>query len=106
MAHRLGYLLNARNMARNNALTFGTAVCCDGISQNSTIAVGTHGILKNKEDRNFFIEGVDSVVKTIEPSAIVVYGSAPEKIFGKYLSSGIGIIQFDSEFAKMHKVAK
>ena len=92
------------NVRYGDYRTYG--ICCDGISQNSTIAVGTHGILKNKEDRNFFIEGMDSVVKTIEPSAIVVYGSAPEKIFGKYLSSGIGIIQFDSEFAKMHKAAK
>jgi hypothetical protein len=92
------------NVRYGDCRTYG--ICCDGISRGSTIAVGTHGILRNREDKNFFTEGMEAVIQAIMPSAIVVYGTAPEQIFGKYSSLGIKIIQFDSEFAKTHKVAK
>ena len=80
--------------------------CCDGISQGCTIAVGSHGTLKIAEDRHFFVEGLDVVVKHLAPSAIVVYGSAPDEIFAKYRDAGIEIVQFDSSFADAHEGVK
>ena len=77
--------------------------CCDGISKHCVIAIGTHGTIKNKEDRKIFCEGLDVVVKRLEPIAIVVYGSAPEAIFGSYRNAGINIIQFPSEYSDSHK---
>lgn len=77
--------------------------CCDGIYKGGTIAVGTHGTLKIKEDRRIFIEGLAVVVKTVHPSAIVIYGSAPDEIFGLYRNQGINIIHFESEFGKAMK---
>lgn len=77
--------------------------CCDGISKHCVIAIGTHGTIKNKENRLFFCEGLDIVVKKLQPSAIIIYGKAPDAIFNKYTQSGIQIIQFDSEFASSHK---
>ncbi|MGI6032983.1 MAG: DUF4417 domain-containing protein [Coriobacteriales bacterium] len=80
--------------------------CCDGISKGCTIAVGTHGTLKQKEDKRILVEGLDVIVNRLKPSAIVVYGAAPESIFERYAEAGIQIVQFDSEFAKAHRRAQ
>lgn len=77
--------------------------CCDGISKHCTIAVGSHGTLKNREDRFFFTEGLKEVVKRLEPSVIVVYGSCPDSIFQRYKDMDIRIISFESEFAKARR---
>ena len=80
--------------------------CCDGVAKHCTIAVGSHGTLKDPEDRKHFTRGLDVVVKRLEPETIVVYGSAPDAVFGKYRDAGIHIVQFDSETANAHKGGK
>ena len=59
--------------------------------------------MKCSTDRKFFLEGLDIIVGIIQPSVIVVYGTANDKYFGKYKERGIKILQFDSEFASSHK---
>ena len=76
---------------------------CDGLSKHCVIAVGTHGTIKNREDRRIFVAGLEVVVKILQPTTIVVYGSAPKSIFAKYEETGIQIIQFDSNYATVHK---
>lgn len=78
-------------------------ICCDGIAKHCIIAIGTHSTLKNVEDRRVFLDGLDVVVKRLEPKAIVIYGKASDKYFGKYKDAGIEIIQFDSDCAASHK---
>ncbi|MDO4850869.1 MAG: DUF4417 domain-containing protein [Actinomycetota bacterium] len=77
--------------------------CCDGVAKGYVIAVGTNGAIGNTDDRRYFTEGLAVVVKRIAPSIIVVYGSAPEDIFGKYRKAGIEIVQFDCETTSAHK---
>lgn len=77
--------------------------CCDGISKHCVIAIGTHGTIKNREDRQYFCEGLAVVVKRLEPTVIIVYGSAPESIFGIYRDKGITIIRFPSDCSSFHK---
>lgn len=60
-------------------------------------------ILKHKVDREIFLAGLDVVVKTLEPSVIVLYGSASEKYFKKYTDLGINIIIFESAYSTSHK---
>ena len=79
--------------------------CCDGIAKHTSIAIGTHGTLKNSKDRAVFTEGLEAIVRLLEPRVIVVYGSAPKGIFHKYHDRGIEIIQFDSDCAVSHKEA-
>ncbi len=74
-------------------------ICCFGIERHSVISVGSHGSLKNVEDREIFLKGLDKIVKILEPKVIIVYGAAPDKYFKKYIDSGILIVQFDSAFA-------
>ena len=80
--------------------------CCDGLSKHSVIAIGTHGTLKNSLDRELFVNGLDVVIRRLQPIAIVIYGSAPESIFAQYREKGIRIIQFESDFSKAIKQHK
>lgn len=73
--------------------------CCYGVPQNGIIAVGSHGCLRYKEEKEYFIKGLDYVVKHLNPKTIIVYGAAPEDVFGKYKAIGIEILQFDSDYA-------
>ena len=79
-------------------------ICCEGISEQTVIAIGSHGNIKNKIDREIFIEGFDYVVRLLKPIAVIVYGSAPEKYFKKYYDSNVKIIRFDSDYFTSHKV--
>jgi len=76
---------------------------CDGVSKRCVIAVGTNGTLDDKDDRHYFEEGLEGVVRRLEPIAIVVYGRTPDDIFQKYRDSGIEIIPFESECANAHR---
>ena len=60
------------------------------------IAIGSHGNLKHKTDRDIFLAGFGVVIQLLQPSAVVVYGSALEKYFQKYPDSKIrgGFIPF------------
>lgn len=77
--------------------------CFDGVEKNSTVAIGTHGCIKKLTDRAYFEKGLSEMVEQLQPKTIIVYGAAPDYIFGKYKEMGIRIIQFDSEFAVSHK---
>ena len=77
--------------------------CFDGIEENKTVAVGTHGCIKRKEDKIFFKIGLARMVQRLSPKTIIVYGSAPDNIFKPYKDMGINIIAFESEFSKSRK---
>lgn len=77
--------------------------CCDGISKRCVIALGTYGVMKCRENRYYFCEGLEVVVKRLQPSTIVVYGAAPGSIFRRYEREGIKILQFDSEISSVHR---
>lgn len=78
-------------------------VCCCGVPKGATIAVGSHGCIKLLQDREFFVNGLNHVVSTINPKTIVVYGTAPDAVFGKYKDVGIRVLQFDSDYMIAHR---
>lgn len=78
-------------------------VCCCGVPKSATIAVGSHGCIKLQQERGFFISGLDHAVYTLNPKIIVVYGTAPDAIFGKYKNAGIRVLQFDSDYMITHR---
>ena len=77
--------------------------CFDGIEKNKTVAIGTHGCIKNVEDRELFKAGLNEMVKRLLPKTIIVYGAAPDDIFKSYREIGIDIISFESEFSKSRR---
>lgn len=78
-------------------------ISCDGVSKGGTIAVGSHGTIKNALDRKYFSEGLKYVVSTLSPQNIVVYGTVPDDIFERYKEAGINIIPFKSDYSISHK---
>ncbi len=77
--------------------------CFDGIERNKTIAVGTHGCIKRIEDRELFKLGLRETVERLSPKNIIVYGAAPDDIFGEYKKLCINITVFEREFSMSRK---
>ena len=55
--------------------------------------------LGNRYNKKYFVYGLEQIIKRLEPKRIVLYGAAPDSIFGKYQDQGIDILHFDSDFA-------
>lgn len=77
--------------------------CFDGVEENKTVAIGTHGCIKRKEDQTFLKIGIAQMVQRLYPKTIIVYGSAPDSVFKPYTNMGINVIAFESEFSKSRK---
>ena len=89
------------NVRFNDERTYN--FCFDGVEKFKTVAVGTHGCIKNKIDKDYFKKGLAELVKRLSPKTIIVYGSTPDDIFKTYKDAGIEIISFESEFSKSRK---
>lgn len=89
------------NVRWNDERTYG--FCFNGIEKGKTVAVGTHGCIKKKDDKEYFEAGLSELVKRLSPKTIIVYGAAPDDIFKQYKDMGIHIIAFESEFSKTRK---
>ena len=61
--------------------------CFDGIEKLKTVAVGTHGCIKNSTDKEYFKKGLSELVKRLSPKAIIVYGATLDDIFKAYKDS-------------------
>ena len=77
--------------------------CFDGLPTNSVLAVGTHGCVKHIDDRHYFIDGFMAMLERLCPKAIVVYGSASDKIFPPLFACNVEIIRFESDFSRSRK---
>lgn len=58
--------------------------CFDGLPMHSSIAITTNGTLSDPEARRLFVGGVDALVKTKEPSSLIVCGNYPDWLNHKY----------------------
>ena len=107
LAHAIGNWLQKNGVNVIPNVRFGDErtyeICCCGVQKYGTIAIGTHGCVKNKVDRAYLIAGIEHVVRKLNPEIIVIYGSAPADIFDRYKNLGITILQFDSSFAKSRR---
>ncbi len=77
--------------------------CCNGVMPEGIICIGSHGCLRIREEREYFKKGLYEIVNRLHPLCIVVYGAAPNSVFGSYKKQGIHILQFDSDFALSRK---
>lgn len=56
--------------------------CFDGIPQGSIVSISTVGVKKNKYALKLWKMGVDEMIKRIQPSIILIYGSKIDYDFG------------------------
>jgi hypothetical protein len=90
------------NVRWGDECTLGFAF--DGLEKGGTVAVGSYGGIKDKENRYYFQIGLAEMVRKLNPDSIVVYGPNPEAIFAPYKQAGIHIIAFDN-YAKTRREA-
>ena len=57
-----------------------------GVEKNSIVSIGSYGIVKQKEEKRIFREGLESMLETLEPRVVLVYGAMPDEIFGEYVN--------------------
>lgn len=75
-----------------NELTYTTRVLPEkvaflGVEKHSIVAIGTYGCFKTRDDKYHFEAGLASMMETLEPEVVLVYGSMNPKVFGPYLDS-------------------
>lgn len=80
-------------------------LACAGISRHAVIAIGSHGCIRLPTERNYFKKGLAYVIDTLEPTAVIVYGTTPDEVFAPYKDKEIEILQFDSDCTVAHRKA-
>lgn len=60
--------------------------CFLGVPQKSIVSISTHGCIRSKEQKAIFKDGLEEMLKRLEPSTVIVHGYMPNDIFGDYLS--------------------
>lgn len=55
-----------------------------GVEKHSIVSVGSYGQLKDRVNRYYFEAGLDSMMETLEPQVVLVYGKLPDEIKRKY----------------------
>lgn len=76
--------------------------CFLGVPLHSIVSVSTHGCIHSKNEKNFFILGLETMLKLIKPSAVIVHGHMPREVFDRF----IGICpfyRFPSLFEQTHQ---
>ncbi len=60
----------------------GEKVAFQGVDKHSIVSIGTYGQIKSAESKRCFREGLEEMLKELEPEVVLVYGAMPDKIFG------------------------
>ncbi len=72
--------------------------CFSGISVGSTIAVGSYGNIKVKDDRFYFEQGFKRLVDITRPKTIISYGQLPLNLLEFCKERDINVVCFKPEF--------
>lgn len=72
--------------------------CFEGIEKHSIVSISTIGVKKNKENFNMWVEGVEEMIKRIQPSTIIVYGGKVDYDF-----KDIKVVYYDNTNTKKFK---
>ncbi len=72
-----------------------------GLPRHSITCIGTYGCINSREDKYHFQAGLESMLETLEPKLIPVYGAMPSEVFGNYLHFA-EFIQYPDWITRMH----
>lgn len=99
-----GYWLGKNGIVVINNIRWGTpetwAYCWDGAPKCSILSIGTVGGSPRKLiDRKRFEEGLEELVRVLQPHTIIVYGSANYPCFDRLIEHGIKVASYPSQTA-------
>lgn len=100
------------NLRFNNSKSY--EFCFDGIAYKSVVCLSIYSLCRRKDDVENLINGLHEAIKTICPSAIILYGecelSKYNQIFNEVIQKNIPIIKPESRYSifwrKKHGIAK
>lgn len=72
--------------------------CFDGIPKRSIVSISTIGVKRSKEAMQIWKDGVDEMIKRIQPSAILIYGGKVDYDYGD-----IKVIYFENKVTERMK---
>ena len=55
-----------------------------GVEKKSIVSIGAYGQIQNKVNRYYFLQGLDEMIKELEPKVVLVYGKLPNEIKKQY----------------------
>ena len=58
-----------------------------GVEKHGIVSIGTYGCIKSRENKRYFTDGLEAMLKELEPKVVLVYGGMPDCIFGKFKES-------------------
>lgn len=74
-------------------------IACSGIPEGSTVAIGSHGAMKNKEDRLIIESGIEGILNQINPQNLIIYGTINDRIKTQCKHNRTNLIVFESDFS-------
>lgn len=94
-ARLVGQILQDRGIKVIPTLTWAEPdtykFCFDGIGKGGTVATSTVGVMRDKEAKKIWVDGMKEAIKQIKPKTILLYGSKIDFDFGninvKYFNS-------------------
>lgn len=74
--------------------------CFDGLPENGIVAISTVGVMKNKEAKQLFYDGLDEMIARLHPSGILIWGQEIDYNF----PPEIGVMYFkDTRIERVRK---
>ena len=95
--HAIGYYMQSKgiytipNVRWGDERTYTTKIFPEklaflGVEKHSIVSIGSYGVVKTKQEKMHFKAGLESMIETLEPEVVIVYGSMPEEVFKDYRS--------------------
>lgn len=78
-------------------------ICTAGLTKHGTIAIGSHGCIKDYSNRIIFRRGFIHVIRRLVPSNLIIYGTIPSDLLEECRTMGINVIVIPSSISLSHK---
>ena len=72
----------------------------EGVQPGGTVAVGTAGCMREKTQRAVFEQGFQTMIESVRPKSVVVYGSTRSSVFADAEAKGVNVIAFRSDTSR------
>lgn len=79
------------------------AFCFDGIPEGGNVAVSTVGVMRDKEAKKIFMDGMAAMIEKVKPAMILMYGKAIPEACGDVPFKSYENDTFGTQFAKRRK---
>ena len=90
--HAIGYYMQSKgvytipNVRWGDERTYTTTYLPEkiaflGVEKHSIVSIGSYGVIKSRDEKRHFRNGLEAMLETLEPSVVLVYGAMPDDVF-------------------------